>query len=174
MNFVEKIHKHLLVETANKYFSSVALSAMVSPSLRLFGATIGRNARIYSPLILHNTKFTNLYVGDNCHIGRGVLLDLADRIEIGDNVTISMNTALITHVDFGHSPLSKIGFSASRAPIRIGVGSYIGAGATILHGVSVGESCVVAAGAVVRRDVTSSEMVAGVPARTIRKLDTRR
>lgn len=174
MNILKTIHKHLFVEAANRFLSSLALSAMVSPTLRIFGAKIGRKAHIYSPLILNNTKFANLSIGANCHVGRGVLLDLADRIEIGDNVTVSMNAALITHVDFGRSPLAETEFPASHAPIRIGDGSYIGAGATILHGVSIGESCVVAAGAVVRRDVASGDVVAGVPARTVRKLDLSR
>jgi len=171
MSMLGKIHKHLFVETANRFLSSIALSAMVAPTLRLFGASIGKKAHIYSPLILNNTKFANLSVGDNCHIGRGVLLDLADRIEIGDNVTISMNTTIVTHVDFGRSPLANTEFPASQAPVRVGAGSYIGAGTTILHGVNIGESCVVAAGSVVLRDVPPGEVVAGVPARTIRKLN---
>lgn len=171
MSMLGKVHKHLFVEVANRFLSSLALSAMVAPALRLFGASVGKNARIYSPLILNNTKFANLIIGANCHIGRGVLLDLEDRIEIGDNVTISMNTTIVTHVDFGDSPLGRTEFPANHAPVRIGAGSYIGAGATILHGVDIGKSCVVAAGAVVRRDVLPGEVVAGVPARTIRKLN---
>ena len=170
MSMLGMVHKHLLLEAANRFLSSLAFSAMVAPTLRIFGARVGKNARIYSPLVLNNTKFANLLVGDNCHIGRGVLLDLADRIEIGDNVTISMNTTIVTHVDFGDSPLGRTEFPPTHAPVKIGVGSYIGAGATILHGVEIGESCVVAAGAVVRRDVPSNEVVAGVPARTIPKL----
>ena len=112
MSVLGKIHKHLFVEAANRFLSSIAFSAMVAPALRLFGASIGKKAHIYSPLILNNTKFTNLSVGDNCHIGRGVLLDLADRIEIGDNVTISMNATIVTHVDFGRSPMANSGRAA--------------------------------------------------------------
>jgi len=172
MSMLSRVHKHVFVEAANRFLSSLAFSAMMAPALRLFGARVGKNARIYSPLILHNTKFSNLEIGANCHIGRGVLLDLAERIEIGDNVTISMNTTVVTHVDFGNSPLGATEFPANREPVTIGAGSYIGAGATILHGVDIGESCVVAAGSVVRHNVAPGEVVAGVPARTIRKIDT--
>lgn len=171
MSLLGQIHKHLFVETANRFLSSIALSAMVAPALRLFGASVGRRAHIYSPLILHNTKFSRLVVGENCHIGRGVLLDLADRIAIGDNVTISMNVTLITHLDLGSSPLAASEFPAAKAPVTIGSGTYIGAGAIILHGVAIGENCIIAAGAVVRGDVPPHSVVAGIPGRVVKTLD---
>lgn len=171
MSLFSQIHKHLFIEMGNRFFSAVALSAMVAPALRLFGARVGARAHIYSPLVLHNTKFSRLSVGANCHIGRGVLLDLADEIEIGDNVTISMNAMLITHLDLGSSPLAVSEFPAESAPIRIGSGSYVGAGATILHGVTLGENCVIAAGAVVRKDVPPNSVVAGIPGQVIRTLN---
>jgi acetyltransferase-like isoleucine patch superfamily enzyme len=171
VRIVSRIYKHLLVEAANRFFSSVALSAMVAPALRLFGASVGTNAHIYSPLILHNTVFSNLAIGENCHIGRCVFLDLEDRIEVGDNVSISMNVSIITHLDMGRSPLSLSVFPAEKGPVRIGSGTFIGAGVTVLHGVTIGENCVVAAGSVVRTDVSTSSVVAGVPARFVRELD---
>ena len=171
MSIARKIHKHLIIEAANRFFSSVALSAMVAPALRLFGASVGQNTHVYSPLILTNTIFSHLKIGANCHIGRGVFLDLEDRIEVGNNVTISMNVTLITHVDMGKSPLSRSEYPAEKAPINIGSGTYIGASVTVLHGVTIGENCLVAAGSVVRADVPAGNIVAGVPARVFRVLD---
>jgi maltose O-acetyltransferase len=55
--------------------------------------------------------------------------------------------------------------------VRIGDGCWIGAGATILPGVTVGDGCVVAAGAVVTEDCAPDGLYAGVPARRIRELD---
>ena len=170
MSLGSKIHKHLTVELANRFLSSVALSAMVAPALRLFGAKVGAKAHIHSPLILHNTKFSNLAIGENCHIGRGVFLDLADRIEIGDRVVISMNVTLITHLDMGNSPLSLSEFPVEKAPVKIGSCTYVGAGATILHGVEIGPNSVVAAGSLVRANVPADCMVAGIPARIVRTL----
>lgn len=170
MSLGSKIHKHVTIELANRFLSSVALSAMVAPALRLFGATVGAKAHIYSPLVLHNTKFSHLAIGENCHIGRGVFLDLADRIEIGDKVVISMNVTLITHLDMGSSPLSVSEFPAEKAPVKIGSGAYIGAGVTILHGVEIGQNSVVAAGSVVRSDVPPDSVVAGIPASIVRTL----
>ena len=56
------------------------------------------------------------------------------------------------------------------APIRIGRGLWIAAGAMVLQGVTVGDDAVVAAGAIVTRDVPPRTLVAGVPARVIRSL----
>jgi len=164
------VYKHVFVEIANRFLSSVALSFMVAPALRLFGASIGKRARMYSPLILHNTKFGNLSVGEGCHIGRGVLLDLQDRIHIGDDVTISMNVTIVTHLDTGSSLHGTADYLTERAPVRIGAGVYVGAGATILHGINVGENSLVAAGSLVREDVPAGSVVAGVPARLVKRI----
>ena len=56
-------------------------------------------------------------------------------------------------------------------PIRIGDGSWICSSATICGGVTIGKNCIVAAGAVVNRDIPDNCIVAGVPARVLRKLD---
>jgi acetyltransferase-like isoleucine patch superfamily enzyme len=60
--------------------------------------------------------------------------------------------------------------SITTAPIRIGRGVWIAAGATVLQGVTVGEDAVVAAGAVVTKDVPPRTLVGGVPAQVIRSL----
>jgi acetyltransferase-like isoleucine patch superfamily enzyme len=56
------------------------------------------------------------------------------------------------------------------APVRIGDGSWIGARAIILPGVTIGRRCLVAAGAVVSKDVPDDTLVAGNPARVVREL----
>lgn len=157
------VFKHLIVESANVLLR-MCLSAMVAPLLRLFGASIGSNARIYSPLICHSTRFSHLTIGDDCHIGRGVFLDMTEQITIGDRATVSMGTTILTHVDVGDADVS---IEPESKPTTISDGAYIGANATILHGVTIGAGAVVAAGAVVTRDVSPGERVGGVPARTL-------
>lgn len=56
------------------------------------------------------------------------------------------------------------------APVRIGRGAWIAAGAMVLQGVTVGDDAVVAAGAVVTKDVPPRTLVAGIPARIVRSL----
>ena len=171
MSFLQQLYKHIIIEGVNILFRTILPSAAASVCLRLFGAQIGKEAHIYTPLQLHNTKFSNLTVGDQCHIGRDVFLDLSDRIEIGDQVTISMRSSLLTHIDVGRSPLKEIGFPEMSSPIRIGNGVYIGAGATLLHGVEIGENAVIAAGALVKENVPAGAVVVGVPGRVVKMVD---
>jgi acetyltransferase-like isoleucine patch superfamily enzyme len=90
------------------------------------------------------------------------------RITIGDEVFIGPRVSLITS---GH-PIDPA-FRRRQivaAPIAIERGAWLCTGATVLHGVRVGKDSVVAAGAVVTRDVPAGAVVAGVPARVLRSV----
>ena len=78
--------------------------------LRLFGAKIGRNVRINRGLLLHetNNSFANLTVGDDVHIGKFVLIDLSEKVTIGNRVGIGMFSKILTHQNLGDSLLSQI------------------------------------------------------------------
>lgn len=144
--------------------------ASVIPVLEANGAKIGDNCDIETGLIFHNCKtFENLVIGNNCHIGKNCFFDLRESIKIGNNVTISMLTSFITHLDVGSSLLKKE-FPSKHMPITIGNDVYIGAGATILMGVNIEACAFITAGAVVNNIVEKSAMVGGVPAKVIRKL----
>jgi acetyltransferase-like isoleucine patch superfamily enzyme len=138
--------------------------------LRRFGAKIDNNCDIHSPLILHNTyrDYSNLSIGRNCHIGKNVFLDLKDKIDIESNITISMGVTILTHTStVPTSPLRKNKLPYSQSSVEIKNGAYIGANATILEGVTIGEEAIVAAGSVVTKDVSSSSIVAGIPAKPV-------
>ncbi|MCP3978115.1 MAG: acyltransferase [bacterium] len=68
------------------------------------------------------------------------------------------------NVGYADHPLQQ-SYPSKTAEVRIGSGSFVGAGATLLAGVTLGERCLVAAGAVVAEDVPPGAAVAGVPAR---------
>lgn len=95
--------------------------------------------------------------------GRTDLLSIDDGVGIGPRVTIIINS------DPYPSPLQKI-YPKKTLPVNIRKGVWIGAGAIILPGVTIGEYSIVAAGAVVVKDVLPYSVVAGVPARTVKKL----
>ncbi len=140
--------------------------------LRDFGAKIGKNCDIESGLTLHNTTtdFVNICIGDLCHIGKEVFLDLQAPIVIRQKTTISMRTIVLTHMDAGCAgPFGERYFPYARK-VEIGSGVYIGAGAIILPGVKIGECSIVGAGALVKNNVPPWTVVAGVPAREIRKI----
>lgn len=143
---------------------------LIAPTLRKYGARIGERIEIHSPLIIHNANaesgkhYANLHIGTDCYFGRDVFFDLKDEIRIEDRVTVSMRVTFITHTDAGKSPVTQR-LPASHAPILLRRGAYIGAGATILQGIEIGEEAVVGAGAVVVKNVLSHQTVVGVPAR---------
>lgn len=147
---------------------------LIAPTLARYGATIGSDVQIHSPLIVHNATdkpgahYANLTIGRECYFGRDVFIDLKASVIIEDHATISMRCTLITHTDAGHRPPDLAVLPAHAAPIRLKRGAYLGAGVTVLEGVTIGEAAVVAAGAVVTRDVPDRAVVGGVPARLIK------
>ncbi len=138
-----------------------------TPYLRLLGAHIG------SGTILHGVRFFNLYrkglsglsIGKECFLGDECLLDLADSIVIEDQVTLAERVLILTHTNVGYQdhPLQRH-FPPLAAPVRIGRGSFVGAGVIILPGISIGPESFVAAGSLVTKDVPAQALAAGVPA----------
>src|SRR3984957_10541559 len=104
----------------------------------------------------------NVFINQNCTFYDLGGLDIADDVMIGPNVSI---------ITAGH-PLepSRRRTAPIGNPIAIEKGVWIAAGATIIGGVTVGENSVVAAGAVVTRDVPPNTLVGGNPARVIRSI----
>jgi len=141
--------------------------------LRLFGARIGRNAIIYPVrfINLYRGSFKNLTLGDDCFIGHECLIDLAGEITLGDQVTLAQRVSLMTHMNVGYPdhPL-QTEFPAHVRAVRIGTGSFVGTGSTVLAGATVGRCCFVAAGAVVNDEFPDGVLLGGVPARILRKL----
>lgn len=129
-------------------------------ALRQFGARVAMDAMIVGPVCIVNASrdFSNLSIGERTHVGSEVFFDLAEPVEIEDGATISMRTTIITHFDAGRSALAEERPRKS-APVRICRDAYVGAGAIILHGVTIGERALVGAGAVVAKDVPPGAVV---------------
>jgi len=144
----------------------------VAQLLRRYGAFVDDQVTLNSLLIIHNAQdsYKNLSVGEGCHIGRLVFLDLTQPITIGARATISMGAVILTHLDVGRSPLKNRGYPRQEGGVMIDTGAYIGACSIILHGVHIGEGALVAAGSLVRNDVSPYEVVGGIPARFIKSI----
>lgn len=111
--------------------------------------------------------------GENIHIGKNVFVNHActfmDRggITLEDNVLIGPKANLITT----NHPINPSERRATISqPIVIKKGAWIGVGATILPGVTIGENSIVAAGAVVSKDVPNNAIVGGIPAKFIKSI----
>jgi maltose O-acetyltransferase len=104
-----------------------------------------------------------LTLGRNSIVGPHTLLDARGHITLGDNVNVSSHTKIQTAKHLIDDP----GFDAVYEPVVIEDRVWVGLGATILGGVTIGEGAVVAAGAIVTKDVEPFTVVGGIPARKI-------
>ena len=110
----------------------------------------------------------NLTVGDYTFIGRGTEIEVSNRITIGNNGLIAPNVYITDH-NHGIEPGTPMNAQQCKAsPVEIGNDVWIGTGCTILPGIKIGDGAVVAAGAVVTKDIPSNAIVGGVPAKILR------
>lgn len=141
--------------------------------LRLAGASIGRDTVIFDVQFVnvYHYGFSRLHIGNRCFLGDGVMLDVRGGVTLEDDVTISNRTNIVSHINVGFAdhPLQET-YPTRESPVLFKRGAYVGTGAIILPGITVGERSVVGAGAVVTKSVSSRTLVAGVPARVIKKL----
>lgn len=111
-----------------------------------------------------------LVIGDRCVIGLRSGVVAHESIEIGDDVWFGQDV-YVTDANHGYQdPNTAIGRQLGpHDPVRIGSGSWIGHGAVVLPGTVLGVNVVVAAGSVVRGEIPDHAVIAGVPARVVRR-----
>ncbi len=129
--------------------------------LRLVGMKIGKGSFIMRKNYLMNANLIS--IGKHCHINSQCILDGRGGITIGSSVSISHRVNIMT----GSHDYRSRNFQGIFKPIVIEDFVWIGVGATILQGVTIGRGAVVCAGAVVTKDVPNYAVVAGVPAQTV-------
>lgn len=128
-------------------------------SVVLAGARIGANCNICAQVFIEN----DVVIGDNVTIKNGV--QLWDGLRIENNVFIGPN---VTFTNDLH-PRSKV-YPAQFFQTFVKSGASIGANATILPGLTIGEGAMIGAGAVVTKDVPAGAVVIGNPAKIVRRL----
>lgn len=135
------------------------------------GVKMGIQARISSDIKVVG-DYKNLILEKNAEINAGCFLLAKDKIILGQNSTLAYNVSILTSANPNgpHNKLSKV-YPKVQAPVIIGKNTWIGASAIILPGITIGNFCVVAAGSVVTKDVPDYTVVAGVPAKIIKKLN---
>jgi len=123
----------------------------------------GENVRIVSPI--YGTNLYKTKIGNNVFIMSGCLMMGFGGITIDDDVMIAGGVRLITN---NHDLDNRKVVTCK--PVHIKRNCWIGAGATILRGVTIGENSVVGAASVVTKDVPDNVIVAGNPAKIIREI----
>ncbi len=130
---------------------------------RLTGRPIDDSFRLFPPFYTDFGK--NIRIGKDVFINSGCHFQDQGGIEIGDGALIGHNVVLAT---INHDLDPAMNRKNHYGPIKIGTHVWIGSNATILPGVTIGDWAVVAAGAVVTRDVPAMAVVGGVPAKVLK------
>lgn len=128
---------------------------------RFFGIKIGKGSTIHMWASFYQPK--NIKIGEDTIIGDHAFLDGRASLTIGNHVDIASYVMIFN----SEHDLSSEDFSATEEPVEIGDYVFIGPRAIILPGVKVGKGAIVAAGAVVTKDVPEFTIVGGVPAKEI-------
>lgn len=155
------IRKFVLETYTNTIVPHVPVWSMRKGMLKIINAKIGKGTYINKKCYIMDPN--RLKIGTFSHVNRMCTLDARGGLFIGDSVSISHGVMLMTGSHEYNSP----NFNVKYFPIEIGDYAWIGCGAIILQGVTIGNGAVVSAGAVVTKDVAPYTIVGGVPAKVI-------
>lgn len=155
------IHSFILLFMPNDVLPLIPFWSIRKFYLKRIGMKIGEKSFIMKDVYFMNPNL--LSVGNHSHINRGCLLDARAGITIGNSVSISHDVKIMT----GSHEINSENFCGIFKPIRIEDYAWIGVGCIILQGITIGKGSVVAAGAVVTKDIPPHTIVGGVPARKI-------
>ena len=155
--------RRVTCEINNAYHSQEELRALMS---HLLGKPVDETFKLFPPFY---TDF-----GKNITIGRHVFINACCHFQdhggvtLGDGCQIGHNVVFAT-LNHGIAPEDRV--HTYPAPIVLGKNVWVGSNATILQGVTVGDNAIIAAGAVVTKDVPADTIVGGVPAKVIRRIN---
>lgn len=110
-------------------------------------------------------------IGAGTWIGAFTVIDGSGGLTIGAGCDISCGAQIYTHSTVRRCVTGRAYPDIDRAPVHIGNRVFIGANATVMMGVAIGDGAVIGAGAVVTKDVPAGAVVAGVPARVVSTLE---
>ena len=182
MSLMNKLRKLILLPFRKLSYGSFSTHSDIIAPMMIEGkkniflgnhSLIRNYARIEAIKEYRNQKFNpKLVIGDNVLIEQGVHLTCATELVIGDNTTISSNVYIS---DCSHS-YDQVSVNVLDQPLKTGsvsIGKYcfIGTGAKILPGVTIGDGCIIGANAVVTHSIPGNSVAAGIPARIIKQYD---
>lgn len=145
---------------------------------------LGDNVTIYG--ILSSQSHGKIVMGDNTRLGRGSVIRSVDKVVIGSYTAIADNVVI---TDNGNHPIDpvfrrkmkldpldgdmRMWKHSAHAPIIIGENVWVGENSRIQRGVTIGDNAIIAAGAIVTKDVPSNSIVAGIPAKVINTIEVK-
>jgi maltose O-acetyltransferase len=152
----------------NKFCGGYILPERIRRTLyRLFAMEIGK-ARIRPNCFFEGNSLDKIKIGDGVFINYDCFFSCNAELIIENNCTVSFGVTFCTSTHELGNEKQRAGKSIG-LPIHIGSGVWIGARATILPGVTIGNGCVIAAGAIVQKNCLPNRLYAGVPAVEIKE-----
>lgn len=163
-------------------FKHFGTSTLLAPGVKIMSPqniSIGNNSSIMSNCIIEtcavNDNKPQLRIGDNVSVGEYTHITCANKVTIGNGV-LTGRFVLITDNSHGNNtkevadiaPLAR--YIHSNGPVYIGENVWIGDKVTILPNVTIGKGCIIAANAVVTKDIPEYSVAAGVPAKVIKTI----
>lgn len=156
----KELHKKLFKLNTTMPHTDEYMSAIKD----IFGERFGEGSYIVAPLSLVCAE--NMTIGKNVYINSNFLGMCRGGITIDDDVQIAGNVSVLSN---NHDPYERQILTCR--PVYIKKGAWLGAGSTILPGITVGKFAIVGAGSVVTKDVPDYAVVVGNPARVVKTLD---
>lgn len=163
MNEMSEEARRVTFRLSSAWHSQEEIRALLG---ELFGRPVPDTLRVFPPFYSDFGK--NIHVGENVFINACCHFQDHGGVTLGDGCQIGHNVVFAT-LNHGLEPADR--GTTYPAPIVLGRNVWVGSNATILQGVTIGDNAVVAAGAVVSRDVPANTIVGGVPARIIKRID---
>jgi acetyltransferase-like isoleucine patch superfamily enzyme len=169
---IGNLHPRLMVVEAVTALIPFACGRVRAALYRAAGFDIGPRTLFYGRITLRGdaNRHRNLHIGAGCRISTPCSLSLNAPITLGDGVVLGYGVTLVTGYHDLSNPEHRAG-PLRPLPITIGEGAWLAANVTVLPGVTIGPGAVVGAGSIVTRDVPAHTLMAGNPARIIRRLD---
>ena len=164
MRYYSRQAQKITMEINTKYHEPEELAELFS---QLIGKPVGEKFGLFPPFYTDFGK--NITIGKNVFINSDCKFQDQGGITIDDGALIGHGVVLAT-LNHDMDPAKRQ--QLHPAPIHIGKCVWIGANATITGGVTIGDNSIVAAGAVVTKDVPANVVVGGVPAKFIKKIES--
>lgn len=153
--------RRITMELNNQYHTDDEIRLLME---KLTGRAIDESFSLFPPFYTDCGK--NIKIGKNVFINAACMFQDQGGIEIGDGTLIGHNVVIAT---LNHNMSPDARGNVIPRPVKIGKNVWIGAKVTICQGVEIGENAIVAAGAVVNKNVAKNTVVGGVPAKFIKK-----
>ena len=168
-----KVNEKELME----YYGLSGFCGKIKIRMKFLKSWVFHSLAYSSPLPSWTIRYQRLRgvkIGEDCHISPYVLIDLLhpELVSIEENVTISSNSMIFTHVNPSSNEfLKRNGYPRTIKPVTIKRGAIISVGCIIIAGVTIGENSIIGAGSVVYQDIPDYCVALGNPARIIKKIE---